>query len=335
MPAIKPDQLDSAIISGRFGAQYLFDGPEDWLKERALERILDKYLPQEARDFNLNRFDANTAAAGDVVSTLMSLPFLAEKRFVLVRATQEFSAADQRLIGEALGNLPASTHAVFVYDGKANLREEIPAQVASHGDIVTFWTPFESQLPAWIIAEAKRRGKTIAWDAAKLIAECCSDLQEISNELDKLILLVGKRASIARADVMNQGLPDQPGDYNDLEEAIWSRQLPEALTQSDRLSTSGVSAEAVLPVYERIFRTLLLGHFYTQVKKWRMDEAMTELGLRGKMQQMKFEKGMRAYKPTEAEEGLGAIAQADYELKTGILPSRMVLSLLTLKLLRV
>jgi hypothetical protein len=71
-----------------------------------------------------------------------------------------------------------------------------------------------------------------------------------------------------------------------------------------------------------------------QVKKRRLDEAMSELGMRGKMQQMKLEKGLRSYRPEEAEEGLGAIAQADYDLKTGMLPSRMVLSLLTLRLVK-
>jgi DNA polymerase-3 subunit delta len=334
VPTIKPDQLDGLISSGKIGHLYLLDGPENFLKERVLEKITDKYLPPEARDFNLNRFDGNTASAGDVVAAINSLPFLSDRRLVFVRAAQEFSAADQRLIGEQLATLSTTTCLVFLYDGKANLREEIPAQVASNGNIVTFWTPFESQLPAWITAEAKRKGKAIAFDASRLLAEACSDLQEISNELDKLVLLVGKRPSITRADVIAQGMPDQTGDYNDLEEAIWGRELSNALTQSDRLSLSGISAEAVLPVYERVFRTLLLGHYYTQTKKWKMDDTMSELGLRGKMQQAKFEKGMRAYRPAETEEGLGNIAQADYDLKTGALPSRMVLSLLALKLLR-
>jgi DNA polymerase III delta subunit len=200
--------------------------------------------------------------------------------------------------------------------------------------VVTFWTPFDSQLPAWITAETKRKGKAIAWDAARLLAESCGDLQEISNELDKLVLLVGNRPSIASSDVIAQGLPDQTGDYNDLEEAVWGRDLTEALTQSDRLSLAGVSTEAILPVYERIFRTLLLGHYYTQVKRQRLDEAMSELGLRGKLQQNKFEKGMKSYRPSETENGLGSIAQADYDLKSGALPGRMVLSLLTMKLLR-
>jgi DNA polymerase-3 subunit delta len=334
VPTQKPEQLDAAISSGKLGTLYLFDGPENFLKERAVEKITDRLLPVEARDFNLNRFDGNTSAAGDVVAAINSLPFLSERRLIIVRAAHEFSAADQRLIGEALTDLSKSICVVFLYDGKANLREEIPAQSASNGSIITFWTPFESQLPAWITTEAKRKGKAISWDAGRLLAESCSDLQEISNELDKLVLLVGKRPSITLQDVVAQGLPDQTGDYNDLEEAIWGRQLTDALTQSDRLSIGGTSAEAVLPVYERVFRTLLLGHYYTQVKKMRLDEAMNELGLRGKMQQMKFEKGIKAYRPVETEEGLETIAQADYDLKTGALPSRMVLSLLTMKLLK-
>jgi len=334
VPTLKTDQLDSLIASGKLGGLYLFDGPENFLKERALEKITDKLLPPEARDFNLNRFDGNSTPAGEVVSAINSLPFLSERRLVIVRAAQEYAAADQRLIGETLSDMPKSTCLIFIYDGKANLREEIAAQSASLGTVITFWTPFESQLPAWITAETKRKGKAIAWDAARILAESCSDLQEISNELDKLVLLVGKRPSITQEDVISQGLPDDQGDYNEFEEALWSRDLAGALEQGDRMSIAGTSTEAVLPVFERVFRTLMMGHYYIHEKKWRMEETMSELGLRGKMQQMKFEKGIRAYKPVEAQSSFSAIAQADYDLKTGALPGRMVISLLTLKLLK-
>jgi DNA polymerase III delta subunit len=112
---------------------------------------------------------------------------------VIVRSADEFSAPEARLLGENLSSIPASTCLIFLYDGKANLREEIPAHVSSHGAIVTFWTPFPNQLPMWVRDEAKLRGKTITTDAAMALAESCDDLQGISNELDKLSLFVGKK----------------------------------------------------------------------------------------------------------------------------------------------
>jgi DNA polymerase-3 subunit delta len=334
VPTLRPEQLDSIIASGRLEPLYVFDGPENWLKERVVEKIIAKCVPPEARDFNLSRIDGKSASAGDVVNSAQSLPFLSDKRVVIVSSAEEFSAADQRTIGECLGDLPKSTCLVFLYQGKANLREEIPAMAVSHGNIVTFWTPFESQLPAWITAEAKRRGKGIAWDAARQLAEACADLQEISNELDKLVLYVGGKPSIALADVLEQGLPEASGDYRDLEEAIWSRRFPDALEQGHLLSNAGISAEGIFPVFERVFRTLYLGHYYMKVKKWTLADTQNALGMRGKMQQANFTKGLEMYRPREVEQGLGHIAQADYELKTGVLPSRLALGLLTLKLVR-
>jgi hypothetical protein len=63
-------------------------------------------------------------------------------------------------------------------------------------------------------------------------------------------------------------------------------------------------------------------------------DTQNALGMRGKMQQANFTKGLEMYRPREVEQGLGHIAQADYELKTGVLPSRLALGLLTLKLVR-
>ena len=190
MPSLKPEQLLHAIQSGQIGNFYIFDGPETWLKERALDSLLLKCLPPEARDLNFDRFHGEDCGGGDVALAARSLPFLAEKRVVLVQAAHRFSAHDARLVADSLPEIPASTILVFFYDGKANVRDEIPAHVSSRGSIVTFWAPFPNQMPAWVIQEARRRGKNMDLQVARVLSEAGGDLQEISNELDKLVLFV-------------------------------------------------------------------------------------------------------------------------------------------------
>ncbi len=332
MPALKPDQLESSVRSGKLGSLYLFDGPENWWKERVLNQIIAKLVPVESKDFNLDRLDGRSCTGADIVNAAQGLPFLGDRRVVVVSATEELSAADSRLVGETLAQLPESTCLIFLHDGKANLRDEIPAKVNSHGAAVTFWTPFANQLPAWVTSEAKVRGKTISYDAAQMLAESCQDLQQIANELDKLSLFVGQKKTIDATDIRQHGLPDEVGDTKALEEALWAKDTATALEQGRLLADVGVRGEMIFPICERVFRTLLLAHTYHSVKKMGFDDICSALNMRFKTAQTNLMKGMKAYKPAEIKTSLEKILQADYDLKTGTLPSDVDVSLLLLNL---
>ncbi len=332
MPVIKSDQLESSIRSGKIGTLYLFDGPENWLKDRAVQQIIKKLVPDEAKDFNLERFDGNSCTGAQIVNAAQSLPFLGDRRVVIVQATEELAVADARAVAETLSNLPESTCLVFLNDGKANIRDEIPAQVTSIGSIVTFWTPFPNQMPAWVTSEAKLRGKTISYEAAMMVAEHCTDLQQIANELDKLCLYVGSKTTIDGTDVRAHGFPDEEGDTKQLEEALWTRNLGEALLQGRLLSEVGVRGESIFPICERVFRTLLLAHCYQSEKKMGLEQIYAAFNMRGKTQQANFLKGFKSYKPVELRSAIEKILQADFDLKTGRLPSEMAVSILLMNL---
>lgn len=334
MSSLKPDQLDAQIRQGTLGSLYLFDGPENWLKEKALNQILDRYLPPEARDFNFDRFSGSEHTGADVVASALSVPFLAEKRIVLVRSTEEFAAADARVISEHLGSLPSSTCLIFLYQGKSSLKEEIPAQAASYGALVTFWTPFKEQLPEWILKEGRARGKTISRDVALALTDVCENLEQISQEIDKLILFVGKKPAIQLEDLKAFGLPNEAGDFRGLETALLNRDLKDALRQAHLLSEEGARPEMMMPVIERSFRSLVLGHFYQREKGWPLKDIYTALGQRGITQQNHFSRGLKSYRPEEAQAAFSKMAAADYDVKTGALPGEISLSLLILGLLQ-
>ncbi len=331
MASLRPDQVDDAIRSGRIGKVYLFDGPDAFLKTRAIERITEKLVPPDAKDFNFDRFDGNSCSGAQIVNSINSLPFLGDRRVVIVSSADELSAADSRFVGEALKDLPDSTCLLMTWEGKANLREEIPAQASSVGAVVTCWTPFPNQLPAWLMNEARVRGKPISPDAASALCDACADLQQIVNEYDKLSLFVGKKARIEMSDLREHGLPDEEGDYKGLEEAIWNRDLGGALRQGHLLSDSGLAAQSIYPVFERVFRMLIVAQHMRDDRRAGIDDIYAALGIRGKTQQVNLARAMTVYKPTEARDAFERVAKADYELKTGILSGPIGVSLLALE----
>lgn len=330
MAQLRPDQLDEAIRAGRLGSIYLFDGPEAFLKERAVEAIIDRLVPKEARDFNLERFDGNHCTGGQIVTAAQGLPFLGDRRVIVVQAAEELAAADARAVGECLTDLPSSTCLLFLWEGRAGLRDELPAKAGSNGAIVTCWTPFPNQLPTWIMNEARRRGKPIASDAAAALAESCGDLQQMVNEYDKLSLFVGKKPKIEMSDLLEHGLPDESGDHRGFEDALWARDVGGTLRQGQLMAEAGTRAEQIYPLFERVFRTLVLAHHLKDSRGATLEAIFGELGIRGKTQQANLQMGMRAYRAAEARAAFDRIARADLELKTGVLPSNVGVSLLVL-----
>ncbi|MCB4756680.1 MAG: DNA polymerase III subunit delta [Elusimicrobia bacterium] len=333
MPSIKPDQLDLHIRSNTIHTLYLFDGPDRYLKKRAAERIIDSLLTPETKDFNLNRFDGETSPAAEVISAAYNLPFLAQRRVVVVSAADGWSASERRLVAESLAGLPPSTCLLLIYESRAELRDEIPAHVISHGEIVTFWTPFEEQKPPWAMEEARQRGKVLDRQAAQLLCQACAGLEDISNELDKLALFIGKKKNITVEDIRQCGLPEEAADFKDLENAIWTRDVRLALKQGRLIFDMGGKTESTFPVFERIFRLLLLGRYYLKEKKWSLKDTQEALGFRGRTQQTLFERGLKSYTTPELIDSLGKIIKADYDIKTGALPGKIAFSLLAMNLL--
>ena|GEM_PF-4371082 len=336
MPTIKVEQLEALIEKGldQTRAVFLFDGNENWLKDRFVQNILDRFLPKEARDTNLDRFQGGESQPSNIVNAALSMPFLSERRVILVSATEEFSSAEAKIVGEIIEGLPSSTILIFLYDGKAGLREEIPARVSSYGTLVTFWTPFPNKKPQWILDEVRLRGKTMSYEAAKELAEASGDLQDISQALDKLILFVGKKPQIELFDIESLGLNEGVGDYQRLEEALWNRNMKEALTQVELLSEMGVRAESLLPLFERVFRQLFSVQQQLKEKEMSLEDIFSKLGMRGLTKQNWLRNGLRLFTEGQLSESFNEIVQAHYDLKTGFLTSQQTLLFLTLHLLK-
>ena len=143
---------------------------------------------------------------------------------------------------------------------------------------------------------------------------------------------MGAKKNIEASDVREHGFPDEEGDTKNLEEALWTRNMGEAMHQARMLSEIGVRGEAIFPICERVFRTLILTQNYLTEKKMNWEAVYAAFHMRGKTQQSNLMRGVKAYKPAELRSSLEKILQADYDLKTGRLPSEMAVSILMLNL---
>lgn len=97
------------------GKLVVIEGTERVLAERALDVLLDRVLPVEVRDLNLERFSAEDAGdAGRVREALQAMPFLAERRVVVIAETQTMRAAPRRDLWAVVQEVPEGSTLVLV-----------------------------------------------------------------------------------------------------------------------------------------------------------------------------------------------------------------------------
>lgn len=97
------------------GKLVVIEGTERVLADRAVETLLDRLLPAPVRDLNLAKFAPEEAAdTGRVAEALQAMPFLAERRVVVVSDAQTMRAAPRRDLWEVAQNVPEGNTLVLV-----------------------------------------------------------------------------------------------------------------------------------------------------------------------------------------------------------------------------
>ena len=94
------DFIDRAPAIGKL---VIIEGVETLLAERVLATILDRLLPPEVRDLNLDLFDGTeNDQLSKIADAIGAMPFLADRRVTVVRRVHEMRAQPRRdLMGPA------------------------------------------------------------------------------------------------------------------------------------------------------------------------------------------------------------------------------------------
>jgi DNA polymerase-3 subunit delta len=173
-----------------------------------------------------------------LIAEIPALSLVAERRYLLADGVERWTAKQAAAVAEALGELPPDLTVVLVGRERPP-RVKAPKALAeavkkAGGEVLAFQAPRARDLPAWLVAEATRRGLEMERDAAALLVERMGDSTvRLGNELDRLALWAGGETTISRAD-LERIIADTS------EEVTWA--LSDALVSSDRATALG-SAE--------------------------------------------------------------------------------------------
>jgi len=170
----------------------VIEGTERALADAALERLVDRLLEPQLRDLNLTRFQPD--AIGDVMEVreaLQAMPFLAERRVVIVADAQTLRAPVREALGAVAHDVPAGNTLIVTDLVKPLARSPVPIGRLVSRDALRIDTTVEKapQARARFVEETLQRlGVTADKRAVDEIARSDSELTAVRNDLEKLAL---------------------------------------------------------------------------------------------------------------------------------------------------
>ena len=186
MPAQTYDALLRALAKGELAPVYYLYGPQDILKDEAVQAIADQALDPALRDFNYDQRAAAQLDPESIFALCTTLPMMAERRVVVVREVEGWKRKPKVRAAflKYLERPAAETVAILVQSSA----EDEPDKDLVRG---AYAVPCES-LPAararrWLLRRAGALGVGLEDAAADhLIAVTDGDLGALAAELQKL-----------------------------------------------------------------------------------------------------------------------------------------------------
>ena len=185
----------------------VIEGEDSILAQRALDVVLDRLLPEEMRQLNCDVFqgpesEAIGRAAGDAIN---AMPFLAERRVVVVRNCQRMRAQPRRDLWAVAENVPAGNTLVLedLFPPGKKTKPEPYGQLAGRKALRIDTTPNADVRERFVRETLDRLGAKAQPRVIAALADGASDLGAIQNDLEKLALAGG---TITMADLERESL---------------------------------------------------------------------------------------------------------------------------------
>lgn len=272
----------------------LFSGADEFSMHEELARL----RAAGGFEFNQDVFsgaDADQAMLETIRNTCETLPFLTERRLVVVeglpkpkrgaRGEDDGSEEDgepasapepartgrgkkakggtgpkafaQGLAGIA-AHLPQTTELVMLVPEPLDAANPLVRAAQAHGKARVFNLPRGTQLEEWLVRRAKSRDARLASDAARLLVSTTGeDLRLLAGEIDKLSAYAGKGGEIRAEDVQALTPVARQARVFDLTDALARRDRSRALALLHELLAQGESPLGIVALTAFQTRALL------------------------------------------------------------------------------
>ncbi len=176
-------------VSERRELIYVINGKDESLVNLRYSELLDELIAPAQRVTDLFDADPAKVSIADIFDELRTLPFLADKRVVVIKGADKF-ISDNRELLEGYFDNPCSTGVLILTVGGWSARTRLAGKLLRVGRLLEALQPKPWQLPQRLIRYARdAHNKSLAGRDAELLIELAGDeLVRLYSEIDKLAL---------------------------------------------------------------------------------------------------------------------------------------------------
>lgn len=320
------------IDKEQYDPVYCFVGEEDFLKDESIGLLTKKLVDPSTREFNFDLLYGGETDGATVVDIASSYPMMAERRCVILRDIQHCSPKDRKVLLNYVGNPTQSTCLILV-GPKVDLRKGFYKELSKKTTMVQFWPLFDNQIPAWIRKHVQEKGKQIDPEALVALQNLVgSNLQELANEIDKLVTYCAEKNLIEKEDVKKVVGGTKPYSVFDLADAVAGKKLSPSLQILNTLLESGESEVGVVWMLTKHFTTLAKV-YQLQIDGFKGEAIARQVRIRPSLMNQYLQQ-VRHLSAQQLERVFQLLLEADTNLKSSYQAPRIIMELLVYNLCR-
>jgi len=296
---------------------YVIAGKDSSLVAIECEKLLEQLLEPEQRVTGLFKADSEEVSAAQVLDELRTVPFLSDKRVVVVKDADGFVSENRPLLEKYFEN-PSRSGVLVLTVSSWQSNTKLAKKLPQVGELISVTEPKRWELPRKLNEYAQDAyGKRIATDAAEFLVELVGEnLAQLYGEIDKLALFSGQEKAITAKHV--ESLTGHNRMFNCFEaiEAAVSGKKDVAISRLRTMFSEDRSAEytavgALAFYFRRMFSAKAMlekgissAEIASRLRIWRGREA-------------EFFGQLRKMSLKRIGDILGRLAEIDYGVKTG------------------
>jgi len=310
---------------------YVVCGKDEFLVANQCEALLDELLTPEQRPMCLYQPKADEAVLADVLDELRTLPFLADRRVVLLKEAGKFISANRESLEKYFDD-PSPTGVLIMTVETWDKRTKLARKLPKVGRLINVSGITRGRLPRYVADYTRdKHNKTFGPGAAQLLVELVGDEPgRLCSEADKLAMYVGDKKNITSDDVEKLIGHNRVFNAFAVIDAITAGNVGEAVERLRNMFATDKQAEyKVVGAFAYHFRRLFKARALLDEGAGR-NQIARQLGLWGNVDG--FFRQLSRISLEDIGDVLAQLARIDYLVKTGQTNVKIALEQLVLRL---
>lgn len=290
---------------------YLFTGENAFLLREERRRWVGEFAKKYGEE-NSSRVDGSKTSVRDLLDEVAVMPFLAEKRLVVVEGVPKATKEEiQALAGQIHPQV-----LLLIVDPKPDKRTAGVKELVKIADVKDFAPLKGVQIRPWITSYAQSHGATFAPGGAEALYEFLGDDQDqIAQEIRKLALATAGRPITAQ-DVDLHVIPTDEGIIWKISDFLADGRKKDALAFSRRMIDRGGDAYGLWSILLNMLKNLTAVHAAMNAGYRSSKDLAEETGIHP-FAVRSLQSHAQRVKPDHLAVFLSWSAGADRDLKTG------------------